>query len=89
VVFGLLVIAFAYGLWLGKKAGWWETVAVSVFVILADSSAVLNAAIVPGTPKGPAAAEIAYSVILIGYLFMGKVYLFSILFPLFCLSYDS
>jgi len=73
VVFGLLVVVFAYGLWLGKRWGLLGTVAVLVFVIVADSSAVLGVPVVAGTPAGPAAVEISYSVILIGYLLWGKV----------------
>lgn len=73
LVFGLLVIAFAYGLWQGRKWGWIGTVAVSVFVIIADSTAVLGAPVVAGTPPGPAAVEITYSLILIGYLLLCRV----------------
>ncbi len=72
VVFGLLVVVFAYGLWRGGKWGWLGTIAVSVFVIIADTSAVLNSPVVPGTPAGPAAVEITYSAILVGYLLLGK-----------------
>jgi len=73
VAFGLLVVVFAYGLWLGKRWGLLGTVAVLVFVIVADSSAVLGVPVVAGTPAGPAAVEISYSLILIGYLLWGKV----------------
>jgi len=73
LVFGLLVIAFDFGLWYGKKWGWIGTITVSVFVIIADSTAVLGMPVITGTPAGPAALEITYSVILIGYLLLGKV----------------
>jgi len=36
-VFGLLVLVFAVFIWQGKKVGWIGTVAVSLFVIAADS----------------------------------------------------
>ncbi len=73
LVFGLLVITFAYGLWQGRKWGWVGTVVVSVFVIIADSTAVLGAPFVAGTPPGPAAVEITYSLILISYLLLRRV----------------
>lgn len=73
MVFGLLVVVFAYGLWQSKKWGLLGAVAVSVFVIIADSTAVIGLPVVAGTPAGPAAIEITYSVILIGYLLWGKV----------------
>jgi hypothetical protein len=72
-VFGLLVVSFSYGIWLGRRWGWLGTIAVSVFVIIADSTALLNVPFVQGTPQGPAAVEIPYSLILICYLFLGKV----------------
>jgi hypothetical protein len=78
-MFGVLVIVFAYGIWLSKKVGWFGTIAVSVFVIIADSSAFLGSPIIPGTPVSPAAAEICYSSILIAFLLRGRIkkFLFS------------
>lgn len=67
-VFGLLVVVFAVLVWQGKKAGWVGTVAVLLFVVLADSLALLDLPTVPGMPKLPAAVEIAYSVLIVGYL---------------------
>jgi len=68
IVFGLLTLVFAVYIWQGKKAGWIGTILVSIFVIAADSLTVLDLPSVPGIPKFPAAAEIAYSVIVIAYL---------------------
>ncbi|MCL5877766.1 MAG: hypothetical protein M1540_08145 [Candidatus Bathyarchaeota archaeon] len=68
LVYGLLVLVFAVLLWQGKKAGWIGTVAVSLFVIAADSLTLLDLPSIPGIPKAPAIAEIAYSVVVIGYL---------------------
>lgn len=73
VLFGVLVVVFAYGLWLGRRWGLVGTVAVLVFVIIADSTTVIGLPVVAGTPAGTAAVEITYSVILIGYLLWGKV----------------
>ncbi len=72
-VFGLLVVVFAFGIWRGREWGWAGTILVSVFVVIADSSTLLDLPLVPGTPKGPALAEIVYSVILVAYLLRGKV----------------
>ena len=66
--YGLLVLVFAVFFWQGKRAGWIGTVAVSLFVIAADSLTVLNLPSVPGIPKGAAVPEIAYSIIVIVYL---------------------
>lgn len=68
LVYGLMVLIFAVYFWRGKWIGWIGTVAVSTFVIAADSLALLDFPTVSGIPKGPAAAEIIYSVIVIGYL---------------------
>jgi hypothetical protein len=67
-VYGLLILVFAIYLWKGKKAGWIGTIAVSAFVIAADALTLLNLPSVPGIPKAPAFAEIAYSVIVVAYL---------------------
>jgi hypothetical protein len=67
-VYGLLILVFAIYLWNGKKAGWIGTIAVSVFVIIADSLTLLNLPSVPGIPKAPAIAEITYSTIIIAHL---------------------
>ena len=72
-VFGLLVLVLAFYLWQGKKAGWFGTVVVSLFVIIVDSLALLDLPTVPGVPKAPAVAEIGYSFLIIGYLFTTNV----------------
>ena len=72
-VFGSLTASFAFLIWRGKKTGWAGTITISIFVIAADMLAVLDLPTVPGIPKGPAFAEIAYSVIIIVYLLQEKV----------------
>ena len=56
-VFGLLALVFAVFIWQGKKAGWVGTVAVSLFVIAADSLTLLDLPSIPGIPKFPAITE--------------------------------
>jgi hypothetical protein len=73
VVFGLLVDVFAVLVWQGKKAGWIGTVAVSFFVIVADSLAVLNLPSIPGIPKFAGPTEIAYSIFIVAYLMVPHV----------------
>jgi hypothetical protein len=73
IVFGLLTLVFALFIWRGKKIGWAGTIAVSVFVSIADALTLLNLPSIPGIPKGPAYTEIAYSVIIIAYLLQEKV----------------
>jgi hypothetical protein len=71
--FGLLGAVFAVFLWQGKKVGWIGTVVVSLFVIAADSLTLLDLPSIPWIPKLPAYAEIAYSVLVVGYLSLRRV----------------
>ena len=71
--FGLLGLVFAVFLWRGEKMGWVGTVGVSFFVIVADCLAFLDLPSIPGIPKLPAYAEIAYSVLVVGYLSLKHV----------------
>lgn len=73
VVFGILVAVFAFFIWHSKKAGWVGTIAVSVFVSVADTLTLLDLPSIPGIPKAPALAEIAYSLIIILYLSKRRV----------------
>ncbi len=68
LTFGALVLIFAVYIWHGKKAGWIGTVAISIFVTIADALTLLNLPSIPGIPKLPAYTEIAYSLIVIYYL---------------------
>lgn len=72
-VYGLLVFIFAVLIWQGKKTGWVGTAAVSLFVIAADTLRLLDLPSIPGIPKSAALLEIAYSVLVIGYLCTGSV----------------
>ena len=72
-LFGLLTLVFAVYLWRSKKVGWVGTIALSLFVIAADSLTLLNLPSIPGIPKLPAFAEIGYSIFLIGYLSLGHI----------------
>ena len=67
-IFGVLVMVFAVFVWQGKKAGWIGTVAVSLFVVAADSLTLLDLPSIPGIPKFAGFAEISYSVLIIIYL---------------------
>jgi heme A synthase len=72
-IFGLLVLVFALFIWQGKKAGWIGTVAVSFFVIAADSLTLLDLPSIPGIPKVAGFTEIAYSILIIVYLCTSQV----------------
>jgi hypothetical protein len=73
VVFGLLTLIFTGGIWLEKSWGWIGTVAVSIFVIVADSLTLLDLPSIPGIPKFAAVTEIAYSLVLVLYLSQSQV----------------
>lgn len=72
-VFGLLALVFAVFIWQGKKLGWVGTVAVSLFVIVADSLTLLDLPSIPGIPKFAGYTEIAYSVLIVVYLCGSRV----------------
>jgi hypothetical protein len=73
VVFGLLSLFFAIFIWQGKKAGWIGTIAVLLFVIVADALAVLDLPSITGIPKSAALIEIAYSLVVVLYLLQTDV----------------
>jgi len=68
MAFGLLVLIFTSGIWLGKRWGWGGTVAVSVFVVVADALTLLSLPSIPGIPRFAAAPEIIYSLSILLYL---------------------
>ncbi len=72
-LYGIFIIIFAYGLWLGRRTGWVGTTLVSLFVILVDVSVVLNVSIIPGVPRSAAFGEIVYSLVALLYLFQPKI----------------
>ena len=73
VIFGLSTFVFAFFVWQGKKAGWIGSVAVSIFVLVADTLTVLNLPSVPGIPMFAPPAEIPYSIVVILYLIQTSV----------------
>jgi hypothetical protein len=73
IIFGSLTVVFAVLIWQGKKTGWVGTVAVSLFVIVADSLTLLNLPSIPGIPKFAGFTEIAYSVLIIVYLCTSQI----------------
>jgi uncharacterized membrane protein (DUF2068 family) len=72
IAFSVLTIAFSFGLWLQRRWGWFGTVAVLLFVIVADVLTLLNLPSVPGIPKFAGAGEITYGVLVVVYLLHTK-----------------
>jgi len=68
IIFSVLTMFFAVFIWQGKKLGWVGTVAVSLFVLAADSLTLMNLPSIPGIPKFAGFGEITYSVLVLGYL---------------------
>jgi hypothetical protein len=68
VIFGLSTLIFTAGLWLEKRWGWVGTVAVAIFVIIADTSTLLDLPSIPGIPKFAGFGEIIYSSLILLYL---------------------
>ncbi len=85
VTFGVLTLLFAGLIWQGKKLGWVGTVIVSLFVTVADALTLLDLPSIPGIPKFAGPLEIAYSVLIICYLFSPHVRRKFLLKPLFFL----
>jgi hypothetical protein len=72
-VFGVLTFIFAVLIWQGNKLGWAGTIAVSVFVIIADTLTVLKLPSILGIPLFASAGEIPYSLFVILYLLLPHV----------------
>lgn len=68
LAFGLLILIFTYGIWLGRSWGWTGTFGVFMFVILADAFTILNLPSIPGIPKLAALAEVVYGLVVLLYL---------------------
>jgi hypothetical protein len=68
LAYALLTLLFAYLVWVGNRSGWLGTVAVSLFVILADTLTVLGLLSFLGIPKFAAFGEIPFSILVIAYL---------------------
>ena len=72
-LYGLLTLLFAIGVWYKKNWGWYGTLAVSIFVIVADSLKILGLPSVPGIPMFAGFGEIPYSIIIVAYLLQSHV----------------
>jgi hypothetical protein len=73
LIYGCLTLIFTYLLWLQKRSGWLGTIAVSLFVIFADTLTVFNLLSVLGIPKTAAIGEIPFSILIIAYLVQENV----------------
>ena len=68
LTYGLLTIFFTYLLWNGKKMGWIGTIAVSFFVIIADTLTIFDLLTFLGIIKTAGIGEIPYCLVTIIYL---------------------
>ena len=73
LIYGLLTLLFTYLLWKGKRSGWIGTVAVAVFVIIADSLTVIDLLTFLGIVKTASILEIPYSLVTVLYLIQHHV----------------
>ena len=73
LVYALLTLLFAYLIWVGQRLGWLGTVAVSLFVIFADSLTVLGLLSFLGIPKFAVFGEIPFSILVVAYLIQPHV----------------
>jgi len=65
--YGCFTFFFTYLVWITSRFGWIGTVAVSFFVILADTFAVFNVINFLGIPELAAIGEIPFSIVIILY----------------------
>lgn len=73
LIYGILTLLFTCLLWKGERTGWIGTVAVALFVIIADSLTVLELLTFLGIIKTAAILEIPYSLITVLYLIQTHV----------------
>ena len=73
LTYGILTIFFTYLLWKGKRLGWIGTVAVSLFIIIADTLTIFDLLTFLGIIKTAGIGEIPYSLIIILYLLQNHV----------------
>ncbi len=73
LIYGILTLFFTYLLWNYKRLGWIGTVAVALFVIIADSLTVFDLVTFLGIIKTAAIVEIPYSLVTVLYLIQNHV----------------
>jgi uncharacterized membrane protein len=73
LAYAALTLLFAYLIWVDQRSGWVGTVAVSLFVIFADSLTVLGLLSFLSIPKFAAFGEIPFSILVIAYLIQPHV----------------
>lgn len=73
VTYGCLTFVFTYLLWIENQLGWIGTVAVSLFVIFADTLAVFDLFNILCIPKLAAIGEIPFSILILMYLLQRHV----------------
>lgn len=73
LLYGASILVFSVGLWFKKNWGWYGTLAVSFFVIVADLLRILDLPSVPGIPKLAGVGEIPYSIVVVAYLMQNHV----------------
>ena len=73
LVFGSLTLVLSVPLWRQKSWGWWSTIGVLAFVVVADSLTLVGLPSIPGIPKVAGFGEISYSIIVIVYLLQPHV----------------
>ena len=73
LVYGVLTFFFTFLVWINRRFGWIGTIAVSFFVILADSLTIFNLFNILEIPKLAAIGEIPFSILVILYLLQHHV----------------
>lgn len=73
LAYGTLTLLFTYLIWAGKRLGWIGTVAVSLFVIVADTLTIIDLLGFLGIPKPAALGEIPFSILILAYILQNHV----------------
>jgi hypothetical protein len=72
-VYGCLTLLFAYLFWVEKRLGWIGTVAISLFIIVADILTAFESFNPLGIPKLAAIGEVPFSILILVYLLQSHI----------------
>ena len=67
LLYGLLVLVFAYGLWTGNRWGWIGTTILCIFVVV-EASSTLLLTLIQGVPMSARIVDITYSFVVLLYI---------------------
>ena len=73
LLYGVLTLIFAYGLWMGNRWGWTGTVVISAFAIAVYVLSLLNLPVISGASTFGAVGGTIYSLVILLYILQPNV----------------